>query len=154
MFGLRKRRRILCAGLMALSAAAAKAQVSSAALFGEARDESSSVAPGVTVTATQASTGFVRGVLTGPRGNYSIEELPPGTYVITARKPGFRTLAAAGVTLEVNRKARLDLVMRVGEAHDSVTVTGAVPLVETGGAAADTAWTRPPLERCRSPGAT
>jgi len=104
----------------------AHAQVASSTLLGEVRDESGALDPAVTVTAQNTATGFMRTSLTNPQGAYRIDELLPGEYTLTAEKPGFRTLTTGSVTLEVNQKARLDLVLKVGAARDSVTVQAQV----------------------------
>src|SRR5438552_3685446 len=88
--------------------ALAHAQVASATLLGDVRDESSALAQGVTVTALQNATGFTRTTITGEQGTYRFDELLPGAYTVTARKPGFRAITAEDVTLEVNQKGRLD----------------------------------------------
>src|SRR4029077_19365547 len=79
------------------SAAVARAQVASATLLGEIRDQSAAVAPGVTVTARNTATGFTRTAVTGAQGAYRIDELLPGNYTVIAGKPGFREVTAEGV---------------------------------------------------------
>jgi hypothetical protein len=112
-------------------AAGASAQVASSTLIGEVRDQSSALAPSVKVTARHEGTGFSRTVLTGSAGTYRIDELIPGTYTVTAEKSGFRTLSAAGIMLEVNQKAKLDLILELGAEHDVVNVSASVSPVET-----------------------
>ncbi len=117
--------------LVTLLAGEALAQVASASLFGTVVDESSAVAPGVTVSAREESTGFTRSTVTNQEGGYAIEALPPGWYVVTAMKPGFRATAAEHVQLTVSQKALLDLKLYVGEERQSVTATGTVSPVQT-----------------------
>jgi len=62
----------------------ALAQTASASLLGTVVDESSAVAPDVTVTAREESTGFTRGTVTNSEGSYAIEALLPGSYAVTA----------------------------------------------------------------------
>ena len=102
------------------------AQAASSTLLGEVRDESGSLAPAVTVTARNNATGFVRTAATGPQGAYRIDELLPGEYTVTAEKSGFRTLQVQDVALQVNQKARLDLVLKIGGERDSITVKAQV----------------------------
>jgi hypothetical protein len=103
-----------------------RAQVASATLLGEIRDESSALAPGVRVTARNDATRFIRVTVSSPQGAYRIDQLLPGTYTVIAEKPGFRTATSENVLLEVNQKARLDLVIKVGAERDSVTVSAPV----------------------------
>ena len=88
------------------------------------------------VTAVHDATGFSFSAGTGAQGSYRIGELPPGGYTVTVAKPGFRTAVARKVILEVNQKARLDVVMQVGVAHDSVTVTAEVSPLQNDDASA------------------
>ncbi len=106
------------------------AQVASATLLGEVRDESSAVAPGVTITARNTATGFTRTAVTGAQGAYRIDELLPGNYTVIATKPGFRDVTAEGVVLQVNQNARLDPVLRLGTERGSLTVQAAVSPVQ------------------------
>ncbi|MGH9719192.1 MAG: TonB-dependent receptor domain-containing protein [Bryobacteraceae bacterium] len=107
------------------------AQVASGVLFGEARDESGALAPGVEVTAQHEATGFSRSALTSPEGRYRIGELLPGAYRVTAERKGFRTVEVRDVTVEVNQRARLDLELKVGVETSSVTVTGTISRIDT-----------------------
>ncbi len=116
---------------MLLLAAEALAQTASAALFGTVVDESSAVAPAVTVTAREQSTGFTRSTVTNQEGGYTLEALPPGWYTVTAVKPGFRATAAERVQLTVSQKAVLDLKLFVGEERQSITATAAVSPVQS-----------------------
>src|SRR5450755_4472683 len=117
--------------LFGLLAAQALAQVASATLSGIVLDESGAAAPGVAVAAREEGTGFTRNTLSGAEGNYVIEELPPGTYTITAQKTGFRTSSSEHIPLAVNQKARLDLKLLVGAERDSVTTTATVSAVQS-----------------------
>ncbi len=116
---------------MLLCAVRLPAQVASATLLGEVRDESGALAPAVTVTARQNSTGFFRTAMTDPEGAYRIDELLPGNYTVTAEKARFRTLESKNVALEVSQKARLDMVLQLGAARDSITVEAQVSPVQS-----------------------
>jgi len=117
-------------------AAVAHGQVSSASLMGELRDESAAVIPGAQVTIRQESTGFTRSVVTGADGNYRADELLPGSYTVSASKAGFRGVTYPNVVVEVNQKARLDMVLPVGTGRDTLTVTGTVSRVAADDASA------------------
>src|SRR5581483_9322826 len=109
--------------------ASVRAQVASSSLSGVITDPSSSVVAGASVTAAQASTGFSYSSVTDARGLYVFDPLPPGTYTITARKPGFQDFEAAGVALEVNQHGRQDIRLTVGRAEERITVTASVSAV-------------------------
>ena len=103
-----------------------RAQVASSVLLGEVHDESGALAPGVAVSARQNATGFLRTAATNAQGAYRIDDLLPGDYTVTAERAGFRTVEARNVTLQVNQKARLDLVLKIGAERDSITVQAQV----------------------------
>src|SRR5579859_6652565 len=112
--------------VLVMSMPALRAQVASAALLGEVHDESGALAPAVTVSARHNATGFLRTAVTSTQGAYRIDELLPGDYTVTAERAGFRTVEARNVTLQVNQKARLDLILKIGAERDSVTVQALV----------------------------
>ena len=85
---------LLC---LAFTPAAAYAQAS---ITGVVKDTSGAVLPGVTVeVASQALIEKVRTAVTDNAGQYRIENLPPGTYVVTYSLPGFTTVKRDGVEL-------------------------------------------------------
>jgi outer membrane receptor protein involved in Fe transport len=107
------------------------AQVASASILGTVMDESSAAAPAVSVSAREESTGFTRTTVTNSEGAYAIEALLPGSYTVTAVKPGFRATTSEHIQLTVNQKALLDLKLYVGESRESITATGTVSPVQT-----------------------
>src|SRR5688500_20353768 len=77
-------------------------------LRGKVADAQGGALPGVTVVLKNAETAFSREVVTDETGSYSLLQVPPGGYTITAELPGFQS-ATAKVTLQVNTPATLDL---------------------------------------------
>ncbi|MEN6605045.1 MAG: carboxypeptidase-like regulatory domain-containing protein, partial [Bryobacteraceae bacterium] len=117
--------------LLLVFAALAQAQVAFGTLFGEVRDASSALAPGVHITARQDATGFLRRTVTGNLGEYRLDDLAPGVYTVTAAKEGFRQAVASRVLLEVTQRARLDFRLAIGPATESLTVTAAISPLQT-----------------------
>lgn len=102
------------------------AQVSSGSLSGQIEDATGGALANVNITARQESTGFVWTVVTDQDGAYQIDNIAPAVYTVTADRQGFQALIATHVIVEINQHARLNLRMKVGEAHDSVTVAASV----------------------------
>ena len=70
------------------------------AITGSVRDTSGAVLPGVTVEASSpALIEKVRTAVTDSAGQYRIEDLRPGAYVVTFSLPGFATVRREGIQL-------------------------------------------------------
>lgn len=103
----------------------------SGSFAGVVRDASGAVLPGVTVEASSpALIEKVRSSATDAQGRYSILDLRPGTYVVTFQLPGFRTFVRQGIELTTGFTATVDAVMAVGAVEETVTVSGAAPVVD------------------------
>lgn len=68
----------------------AAAQLSSSNLRGTITDPSGAVVASTTVNATSRSTGFVRSATSTEDGQYSLSDLPPGVYDLSAESSGFK----------------------------------------------------------------
>lgn len=86
---------------------------------------------GATVVATNEATGLSRELTTNPQGDFSVANLLPGSYSVTVKLTGFKTLVRPGVVVRLNQFTPVDLTMELGAVTQSVEVTGAVPLLST-----------------------
>jgi hypothetical protein len=102
-----------------------------ATILGTAVDESKSVMPGVTVTATETSSGRQYVAVTDERGEYRIANVDPGTYKVQAEITGFATVVVSSVELLVGQNVTIPFVFKVATLEESLTVTGESPLVDT-----------------------
>ena len=100
-------------------------------LSGNVRDTSQAPMPGSNVTVRNAGTDFTRSVATDRDGNYVLSSLPPGTYTITVRAPGFETYIKTGLVVNANEQARSDVTMNVGEVNQTVTVSAQAAALQT-----------------------
>src|SRR5512138_1362811 len=117
--------------LLALGTTAA-AQQAPSGIAGVVRDTSGAVLPGVTVeAASPVLIEKVRTVVTDDQGRYNIVDLRPGVYRVTFTLPGFNTLAREGVELTSGFTAAVNAELPVGALQETVTVSGASPLVDT-----------------------
>lgn len=98
------------------------AQAPQAVLRGVVTDESGAVMPGVRVTARNSATGVASTTVSGAEGRYYLPYLAPGRYAISAEQQGFQKAVVPNVVLTVNQTATIDLVMRVGQMTQEVTV--------------------------------
>ncbi|MQA31130.1 MAG: TonB-dependent receptor plug domain-containing protein [Luteitalea sp.] len=109
----------------------ARAQ-SPSGIAGVVRDTSGAVLPGVTVEASSpALIEKLRAVVTDGQGQYNIVDLRPGTYTVAFALAGFNTVRREGVELTAGFTATVNADLRVGAVEETITVTGASPLVDT-----------------------
>lgn len=127
-----------------LGAAIAQEQ---AGIIGQVTDESRGVLPGVTVTARSPALQRPQIIaITDERGDYRLSPLPIGTYSVEYSLPGFQMVNREGVRLTVGFTARVDIVLKVGELTESITVSGAAPTVDVHATSSTTQLTREALE--------
>jgi len=87
--------------------------------------------PGVTVeAASPVLIEKVRSATTDEQGRFTIVDLRPGVYTISFTLEGFNTYRQEALELPSNFTATVNAEMRVGALEESVTVTGAAPLVD------------------------
>ena len=114
-----------------LAAPAARAQQESG-IAGAVRDTSGALLPGVTVeAASPALIEKVRTVVTDGEGRYNIVGLRPGAYVVTFALTGFSTVKREGIQLTAGFTATVNVDLQVGSLEETITVSGAAPLVDT-----------------------
>src|ERR1044071_7794974 len=105
-------RRILFGSILLLlmSSASAFAQQTTGNITGRIVDDQGAAIPGVSITAKNPATGFTRTETSDAAGVYRLSALPVGVYEVLAELTGFQKVATISET---------------------VTVTGATPLIET-----------------------
>ena len=101
------------------------------AVTGSVSDPTGAVIPGVEVTVTNASTGAARTVITNETGSYTVSQLPPGTYNVSASLPGFRTQVMSSVSMPVGETVVVNLALEVGEVTDVVDVIATIEAINT-----------------------
>ena len=143
-----RRGAVAIAAAIALIPTAAAAQgTSSSTITGVVRDVSGGVLPGVTVEASSpALIERVRATVTDERGEYRLPELRPGIYAVTFTLPGFATLNRDGLELRTNFTAQIDVELTVSQLQETITVSGATPLVDVQGATQQRTVTREVLD--------
>ena len=122
---------MMCGGVLCFVPASTAAQEISGGIAGVVTDNTGAVLPGVTVEASSpALIEQVRTSVTDGRGLYRILDLRPGVYSVTFTLPGFRTFMREGIELTTSFTATVNAEMSVGGIEETVTVTGAAPLVD------------------------
>jgi hypothetical protein len=107
------------------------AQVGTAELSGTVSDPSGAAVGNAKVTAVNAATSLERSTTTDNSGNYIIQLIPPGDYILNVEASGFRKSSQRGITLQVNQQAKIDVTLQVGQVTETVEVTAAAPLIQS-----------------------
>jgi len=122
----------LAVAVLVLTPLAAYAQGS---LAGVVKDSSGAVLPGVTVeAASDVLIEKTRSVVTDGSGQYKIVDLRPGIYTVTFTLTGFNTVKREGIELQGSLTISVNADLKVGSVAETITVTGASPLVDVQGA--------------------
>jgi hypothetical protein len=122
---------LLVLNLVPLAGLASGQTAGSGAIIGQVSDEGGGVLPGVTVTARSPALQLPEvSVVTDERGEYRITPLPIGDYTVEYSLGGFGTVRREGVVLNTNFTAKIDIVLKVGTLEETVTVSGATPVVD------------------------
>src|SRR5439155_27084443 len=119
-----------------LAAPDAGAQAITGSLFGVVTDASGSRLPGVAVTASSPQLITRQEVrTTSDQGVYRFPTLPPGTYSVAFELSGFQTVKRENIVLLAGQSLAVDAQLPLSQLNESVTVTGAAPLIDTQNAA-------------------
>jgi Carboxypeptidase regulatory-like domain/TonB dependent receptor len=100
-------------------------------ILGTVTDQSGGVVAGATVSIIDVDRGITRTLTSDDAGEYNAPNLTPGNYTVRAEAKGFKKLERQNVALGVGKEVRVDLTVQPGEQAQTVTVTEAIPLVET-----------------------
>ena len=102
------------------------------AFIGTVKDASGGVLPGVTVeAASPVLIEKTRSAVSDGSGQFRIADLRPGTYSVTFTLTGFSTVKRDGIVLTAAFTAPVNADMKVGSLEETITVSGAAPVVDT-----------------------
>src|SRR5207302_8087309 len=89
------------------------------------------VVPDATVTVIHVGTGAKRTLTSSTEGNYSIADLPIGTYRLSVTKTGFKETTISNVVVNVSSITRQDVAMQTGAISEVVNITADNIQIET-----------------------
>src|SRR5437867_8542906 len=124
-------RTIIAAAFVAFAAAPLHAQGATAAISGTVLDPSGAAIAGASITVRNIGTAFTRTVLSDDQGRYIARELPIGEYEVQGSLAGFQTVVRRGIPLTVGSRPVIDLQLPIGQAEETISVTGDLSQVET-----------------------
>ena len=108
----------------------ALAQVTTGTIVGTVSD-ACGVVPGATVTVREVNKGTTNSYVTDATGSYTASFLVPGTYAVEVNVQSFKKWIREGVVLEVNQRARVDVLLEVGGIEETTTVVASAPLASS-----------------------
>jgi hypothetical protein len=122
--------RLVLAGLVLALLPALPVTAQTSSLQCIVSDAQGAVVPEAVITATNQATALVRGGISDSKGEYTFAQMPPGTYKLEAKKPGFREYATT-ITLQTDTPLTLDIKMEIGQIIEVVNVEGQAAVVNT-----------------------
>jgi len=108
--------------VVALCTSALQAQQTLGGITGEVTDSSGGVIPNVTVSVVDEQTSLTRTVKTNGSGEYSLVNLPIGSYTLTYTAEGFDVQKTQHITVQANRTATVNASLKVGKTSETVEV--------------------------------
>ncbi len=100
-------------------------------ISGTIKDSSGAAIAKASVTLVNANTGVRETTIADGRGAYTFPVVPVGDYVLEVNQSGFQPYRRSGIVLDANDALLLDIVLRVGDRSDAVTVNESAVHVET-----------------------
>ncbi|WP_263357844.1 TonB-dependent receptor [Acidicapsa ligni] len=93
-------------------------------ITGTVRDSSDAVVPRAKVVVSNSEHGIRRETITNAAGDYLVQALGEGTYVVTVTAPNFEKYVASNIVIRVGQNARIDAKLVVGSQTEEVSVEG------------------------------
>jgi len=108
-----------------------RAQTEAATLRGVVHDASQAIVPGAAVALTNIDQNRSWNATSNERGEYDIEQIPPGRYSLAVESRGFKKYVQPGLTLAVNQVAQIDVTLQPGSVTETIEVHADAPLLES-----------------------
>src|SRR5437016_4853176 len=123
--------RVFLVLFLCLSVSIAFGQSDRGTITGTVSDPTNAVIPGASVVATHTETSARYETISTETGNYTLPQLPSGTYQVSVELPGFKKYVRQGLTVQAAQTVRIDVSLEVGNSTESVTVEADAPLLKT-----------------------
>jgi hypothetical protein len=113
---------VIVAGVMAPGVATAQTERGS--VLGKIADTTGAVVPNATVTLVNDATGVMLTTTANSAGEYSFQDLNPGSYTLTATVKGFEKFVRPKMQVDVGGRVEADVALAPGSENTTVTVEG------------------------------
>ncbi len=107
------------------------AQKDTGTIAGTVTDPSGAVVPGAKVVVKEVDRGTTFNTQTSQSGEFVASPLMVGRYTVSVEHSGFKRAISQPIPLDVQQRAVVNIKLELGQASQSVEVTGAAPLLET-----------------------
>ena len=114
-----------------LSTCSLWAQTGTTSLHGKVLDSTRAVVEGANIRLANQAQGISRTATTPSSGEFEFLALPPGTYVLTVEKPGFKKYEQTNLQLLVNVPTSVSVPLQVGALTTQIEVSGQAPVINT-----------------------
>src|SRR5579864_1505560 len=128
---MRVRAIVLAIVAICATSALASAQEPTGQIFGKVTDQSGAVMPGVTVTLTSPILLQPLVAVTSDTGSYQFPRLEVADYAVKFELAGFKTVVNEGIHITAGFAAQVNAQLGVSTVQETITVTGASPIVDT-----------------------
>ncbi len=116
---------------LACFAAPMFAQVNTGRVSGQITDQTAGAVSGAKVTVIDVARGDNRVLAADAAGEYAAPNLLPGIYTVRAEFMGFETVNRENVQVTAGSDVRVDITLQPGATTQTVTVTEALPIINT-----------------------
>src|SRR5215471_17603346 len=121
----------VCITLLALlNSTLVLAQSDNAQISGFVKDPSGAVVSGARISITSQTKGTERKTTTNGQGYYSVPDLPPDVYTISAESPGFKLAVVKDKKLDPSIPAGVDFSLQLGASNQTVEVNASTATVQ------------------------
>ena len=127
--GLRKA--LVAVAVVSLCCLSLSAQLNTGRISGAVADQTGGVIAGASVSVVDVARGETRPLTTDAAGLYAAPNLVPGTYTLHVTAQGFQTVDRQNVVVTAGSDIRVDVTLLPGAQTQTVTVTEALPIINT-----------------------
>ena len=117
--------------LVLATAVPAWAQKDMGNIVGSVKDSSGAAVAEAKVAVADIDHGTVLNTTTNSSGEYVAGPLRIGHYTVTVEKAGFKKTVAGPVTLNVQDRVAVDMILQVGAINETMTISTTTPQLET-----------------------
>jgi hypothetical protein len=107
------------------------AQSTGGRILGRVADPTGAVLAEVNISLINEATGVSTTTQSNGSGDYAFPQVPVGTYRLEFGLAGFKKSVQSGVNVDLNAVVTVNSILQIGEAKETVEVSGEAPIVDT-----------------------